>query len=104
MSERLSERERIITELKNVIGCTCDPAYKIRGLSAPDCAYCNYVDEVADWHLAEVKLLVEALESLIDDEECSFDHHGYCQTHFSGSSPCVMDMARKTLKRANGGE
>ena len=65
MSERLSERERIITELKNVIGCTCDPAYKIRGLSAPDCAYCNYVDEVADWHLAEVKRIIDNKESVL---------------------------------------
>lgn len=65
MTERLSERERIITELKNVIGCTCDPAYKIRGLSAPDCAYCNYVDEVADWHLAEVKRIIDNKESVL---------------------------------------
>lgn len=23
------------------------------------------------------------LEAFVDDERCSFDHHGYCQTHSS---------------------
>ena len=27
------------------IPCTCDIAYKSRGLSAPDCPRCNYVDK-----------------------------------------------------------
>lgn len=43
--------------------------------------------------------VVEALRGLVDDEECSFDHHGYCQTHFSGSMPCLMEKARKALKK-----
>lgn len=96
MNERLSERESIIKELSNIS----------RGVIrfSDECLLSFDVDKLADWHLAEVKPLVKALKSLIDDDECSLDHHGYCQTHFSGSSPCVMDMARKALKRANGGE
>jgi hypothetical protein len=47
--------------------------------------------------IKQQEALVKALESLVDEEECSFDHHGYCQTHFSGSSPCVMEEARKVL-------
>ncbi len=45
-----------------------------------------------------IKELEEALESLTDDEACSLDHHGYCQTHFSGSAPCVMAEAKRVLK------
>ena len=62
---------------------------------------CNVRDALVIYVLADRKRicepLVKALESLIDDEECSSDHHGYCQTHFSGSSPCLMAEARKTL-------
>jgi hypothetical protein len=29
------------------------------------------------------------------DEPCSFDHHGYCQTHFL-TDPCPMHELRKT--------
>lgn len=47
--------------------------------------------------LSELKRCREALDSLIDDDDCRFDHHGYCQTHFSGSSPCVMETARQAL-------
>ena len=47
--------------------------------------------------LSELKRCREALDGLIDDDDCRFDHHGYCQTHFSGSSPCVMETARKAL-------
>lgn len=28
-----------------------------------------------------IKEIFECLEKLIDEEECYFDHHGYCQTH-----------------------
>lgn len=48
-----------------------------------------------------VKELVEALKSLTDDEPCSFDHHGYCQTHFSGSSPCLNAEALKLISKHN---
>jgi len=29
-----------------VLPCTCDVAYKSRGLIAPDCSHCQYMDEV----------------------------------------------------------
>lgn len=41
--------------------------------------------------------LAYLLHSNIDLEECSLDHHGYCQTHYLGS-PCEVDQARKYLR------
>ena len=37
------------------------------------------------------------LESLVDDEPCRTDHHGYCQTH-NLSHPCEVAEARRYLK------
>ena len=45
--------------------------------------------------------LVEALEGLIDDEPCRYDHHGYCQTHFI-TEPCEMAVARAALTKIKG--
>jgi hypothetical protein len=36
------------------------------------------------------------LYEFIDDEECRFDHHGYCQSH-SLTSPCVVAQTREFL-------
>lgn len=40
--------------------------------------------------------LKSIIESLIDDEPCWKDHHGYCQAHYL-SDPCEIDEARKAL-------
>ena len=45
--------------------------------------------------------LVEALDGLIDDEPCRYDHHGYCQSHFI-TAPCEMAVARATLAKVKG--
>jgi hypothetical protein len=42
-----------------------------------------------------------ALEQLIDDEPCEYDHHGNCQTHNLGN-PCGVAMAIKALAKARG--
>ncbi|MBT0666997.1 hypothetical protein HT136_01275 [Novosphingobium profundi] len=42
---------------------------------------------------AQAEELAEALEALLDDEPCQYDHHGYCQSHFI-SNPCEMATAR----------
>jgi len=52
--------------------------------------------------IAHAPELLEALEALVDDEECRFDHHGYCQTH-NLSNPCDMQRAREVITRAKGG-
>lgn len=43
---------------------------------------------------AENERLREVLFGFIDDEPCWYDHHGYCQAHFSGEIPCYMAEAR----------
>ena len=59
-------------------------------------------------HLANRRLiacapeLLKALEALVDDEECRFDHHGCCQTH-DLSNPCNMQYARNVIAKAKGG-
>jgi hypothetical protein len=42
-----------------------------------------------------------ALEQLIDDEPCQYDHHGNCQAHNLGN-PCGVAMAIKALAKARG--
>lgn len=93
MSE-LSGREIIIKKLSKVMLCSCIDAYKLRKLSAPDCAYCNYVDEVADWHMAEVARIIEPLKKEYTDEE----------RDTYGSYNLLYEDVQETLKRANGGE
>lgn len=41
--------------------------------------------------------LRDALRALVDDEPCSFDHHGYCQVHGPGGIPCEMQVAHDAL-------
>jgi len=42
------------------------------------------------------------LEQLIDDNECSFDHHGYCQEHgWMDKSTCPHALAKEILKGEN---
>lgn len=52
--------------------------------------------------IAAAPELLEACKSLVDDEKCRFDHHGYCQTHFSGSSPCLNQLAKQAIAKAEG--
>jgi len=42
----------------------------------------------------------ELLERFIDDESCSFDHHGYCQTH-GVTKPCINQEAKEALKTSS---
>lgn len=50
---------------------------------------------------AEVAGLREALEGLIDEDPCWYDHHGYCQAHFV-TNPCEMAIAREALAKHGG--
>lgn len=47
-------------------------------------------------HFEEVTALRLALDDLVDDEPCSFDHHGYCQAHSLGK-PCSNATAKALL-------
>lgn len=96
MSERLSEREKIIKSLTEIMPCNCIAAYKLRSLSAPDCPNCNYVEEIADFILAEKRRIVEPL------------NEGFEAVKGMRSKNFILSIYRdamvKALKRANGGE
>lgn len=42
--------------------------------------------------------MAEALRRLVDDEPCTLDHDGDCQTHNAGQ-PCAVAVARDVLAR-----
>jgi len=48
----------------------------------------------------EMEKLIDFLESYLDDDECDFDHHGYCQTHYGGDEPgkCRNVEAKNFIK------
>lgn len=49
---------------------------------------------VTDW-----KALVA---ELVDDAECRYDHHGYCQSHRLDPKPCPHERATAALRAAQG--
>lgn len=51
-------------------------------------------DGIPDLIYKKQKEIVDMLEPLLDDDTCSFDHHGYCQTHYGGSQPGVCDVEK----------
>lgn len=46
---------------------------------------------------------IELLEDQLDDEPCSYDHHGYCQTHWGGTDEdptlCGMKRSKKVIEK-----
>ena len=42
--------------------------------------------------------LVRALKAIVDPDDCSLDHHGYCQMH-GGTKPCGHSHAKALLAR-----
>ena len=47
--------------------------------------------------IAEIERLRGLLGEIVDDEDCQYDHHGYCQTHNLGERPCVFERARQEV-------
>ena len=49
--------------------------------------------EAADY----IELLRGLISDLTDDESCSYDHHGYCQTHgwFDDETTCPHARAKR---------
>jgi len=42
--------------------------------------------------------LLDLLSELVQDDDCSYDHHGYCQTHGLLPYPCANGRAREVMK------
>ncbi|MDE1867089.1 MAG: hypothetical protein KGI08_05200 [Thaumarchaeota archaeon] len=47
--------------------------------------------------------MVGILKRFVDNEPCSFDHHGYCQTH-GVTMPCINEQAKQLLDTVGGAE
>ncbi len=47
--------------------------------------------------LERMHALEDALRLFVDDENCRFDHHGYCQEH-GGTKPCRNVVAWALLE------
>jgi len=41
---------------------------------------------------------------LADDEDCWYDHHGYCQTHFLHERPCPMELINECSRKVQEAE
>lgn len=52
--------------------------------------------------IALYKEAVTLLMAYVDDEECSFDHHGYCQTHgWFEKSECINKQSKRCIEKLN---
>jgi hypothetical protein len=49
-------------------------------------------EQGTDAEVAWRAIFAEVQEYL--DEECSYDHHGYCQSHGLSERPCFMERGR----------
>lgn len=90
--------------------CACGTSFvRTEYQPEPHCPKCGqrpFLIDAADYyrrlveedpaHQLEEALL--ALEALVDNEPCRFDHHGYCQSHTIGL-PCPVAVARNLLRR-----
>jgi hypothetical protein len=41
--------------------------------------------------------MLALIEELTHDDECQYDHHGYCQAHFLHERPCPHERAKALL-------
>ncbi len=46
--------------------------------------------------------LLAILIRLVDEDDCRYDHHGYCQTHNLGEQPCPHEQAKPLLPMLGG--
>lgn len=55
--------------------------------------------------LAKLREAVEIVEDLVDEDDCWYDHHGYCQAHgWMATEPSCPHMRAKTLLGRLSGE
>jgi hypothetical protein len=50
----------------------------------------------------EIEHVISILQDMYDEEECWYDHHGYCQAHnWFGETLCPHKRAQEYLERRN---
>lgn len=42
------ENQEKLKRIAEIMPCTCNEAYRSRGMMAPDCAYCSYAEDLAE--------------------------------------------------------
>jgi hypothetical protein len=47
--------------------------------------------------LRALRVLRALVDELVDDEDCCYDHHGYCQAHSLQAKPCPHERAKALL-------
>ena len=57
------------------------------------CYKCETKKQIHDKYI-KMRVLVE---QFLDEDECHYDHHGYCQTHNGHKKPCPHEIAKKLL-------
>ena len=77
-------------------GLESDVMKEVGRLQSDADEYTSYRAVKSTRHDPQRQRLVDALKAFVDDEECSFDHHGYCQTH-GVTKPCINAEARAVL-------
>jgi hypothetical protein len=57
--------------------------------------------DILNQQAQELEIAREVIQDLVDEEYCSYDHHGYCQTHawFSTDIECPHKRGRKFLEK-----
>ena len=58
---------------------------------------------ILDWHNKQTESLYELLDEVVEpmDDDCSYDHHGYCQSHFLHDNPCPYARAKALVAERN---
>ena len=107
LSEARAEVERLTGELA---GCRAMLRDEDAGSEALLQRVSELIGEVATWKdraalqsdfkeaaLARNNADTDLLRELVDEGECSYDHHGYCQTHTLDPKPCPHERAKARL-------
>lgn len=48
----------------------------------------------------DIEKLIDLLDEFVfDDDDCSYDHHGYCQAHGLGEAPCEHTRAKEIINK-----
>lgn len=63
----MTEREKLIKDLKRIMPCSCLDAYKLRKMTDPWCSWCEYGGHILDFVLADRKRIVEPLIRVMGD-------------------------------------
>lgn len=85
--------DKLIEELKSIIPCSCIEAYTSRKLSAPDCCWCNYGEDILEFILTERHCIIKPLVNLKWEEGKLMD-----------TIDAVDRAIEETILRAKGGK